>query len=439
MTTSEAPPQAGNSDGEVLPHVRPAGIPPPAQPRREGAAALMSRRPPGHLGPVNVAQLLLLELTLVAVLIALRRHPPIVFSGVSLGIVVLAGTFGWHRGRWWAEYPGLFWRYHRRRRGSAHAPASDRRLTLLHELAPDLTVQTVEGSDGVQVGVGTDGAGSFALLAAGQSDGVCAPARSVPLHVLARAVTDAQQPGLAVQVVTHTIPAPRSTATEPALCDASYAELLAPVGGAAPADQLTWVAVRLDKRAVAESTIAATPPAGDRTPSDLVAFVAVLIRRVGKALRRAGCGVKILDADGLLDAVVRSTDLDPESVDPTVGDGPGPREGWQSWQSVSLAQACFWLHSWPRLTDAGPLLERLATTPAEFTSIATVLQPDRRGTPGAVEIRALIRLAADAETLSDSCGVLNRAAAEAGARLVRLDGEHAPAVYASAPTGGGAL
>jgi type VII secretion protein EccE len=419
---SEAPPQSR----------RPSRRPP----RSATASAMPPRRQPGHVGSVNVLQLLLLELVLIGVLIALRRHAPIVVAGVLLGVLLLAVTFGRYRGRWWSEYPMLFWQY-RRRCASSPTPTGDRRLNLLRDVAPDLNVQSLEAADGTQIGIGTDGAGSFAVLAVGQTEGVRDAARSVPLQVLARVLKDAQQPGAVVQLVTHTIPALHSTDPDPPLCDASYAELLAPLGGAAPADQITWVAVRLDARTVAESAIAATSIAADEPRTDLPELVAVLVRRASKALRRAGCPAKILDSDGVLDALVRSLGLDSEMHDPDPVNTPGYCERWQAWQSASLAQACFWLRTWPSMDDAGALLGRLSVTPAAFTSVVVVLQSVARGVVAGTELRCLIRVAAPPETLGARCTELSRAAGGSGGRLFRLDGEQVPAAYASAPTGSG--
>jgi type VII secretion protein EccE len=402
---------------------------PPVGRARSGLALL---RRPGHVGPINVVQLILLELILVAALIVLRRSTAVLAIGIGLAVVILLATFGrWH-GRWWAERGLLRWRFRRRSR-SARIAATDHRLAPLHDLAPNLSVQTVDGPDDVPVGVGADGTGWFAIVAVEPSDGLRPFGASIPLDLLSRAVRDVEQPGATVQVVTHTVPAP--TTDGGPLCDTSYSDLLSPLGGAAPADQVTWVAVRLDARAVAEATLGV--PAG--TPSSestqVPPALMTVVRRVDKALRRAGCATQILDADGLLDALVRSVDLDP---DENAGHADG-REEWAAWHSASLVHACFWLRRWPSPGEAGRLLARLAVTPCAFTSIATVLDPIG-GEVGVAttEVRCLIRVAAPEEVLPDSCARLTQAAADAGGRLFRLDGEQAPAVYASAPTGGGA-
>jgi type VII secretion protein EccE len=396
-------------------------------------SAFRLRRRPGHLGPVNVVQLILLELMVIATLVALGRSTAVLATGIGLAVVILVVTFGRWQGRWWVECGLLRWRYRQRSR-SARLAAADHRLAPLHDLVPNLTVQTVDGPEDVPVGVGADGTGWFAIVAVEPSDGVRPAPASIPLDLLSRAVRDVEQPGAVVQVVTHTVPAPTTTDGGPP-CDASYSELLAPLGGAAPADQVTWVAVRLDARAVAEATLggpATTPP---KESTQVPAALMTVVRRVDKALRRSGCPTQILDADGLLDALVRSVDLDPhEKVEWAEG-----REEWRAWRSASLMHACFWLRGWPAADETSTLLARLAVTPGAFTSIATVLDPvSADAAPDTAEVRCLVRVAASEAALPDSCARLTQTAADAGAVLFRLDGEQAPAVYASAPTGGGA-
>ncbi|WP_131792611.1 MULTISPECIES: hypothetical protein [Protofrankia] len=54
-----------------------------------------------------------------------------------------------------------------------------------------------------------------------------------------------------------------------------------------------------------------------------------------------------------------------------------------------------------------------------------------------IDLRCLVRVAAPAADLDRTCQEIMNIAAQAHADLFPLDGEQAPAVYASAPTGGG--
>jgi hypothetical protein len=81
-------------------------------------------------------------------------------------------------------------------------------------------------------------------------------------------------------------------------------------------------------------------------------------------------------------------------------------------------------------------LESVFAVPAAMTSVSIILAPDY-GDP-AVDLKALVRIAAPPEHLDEACRTVVRGVRRAKADLFRLDGEQAPAVYASAPTGGGA-
>lgn len=391
-----------------------------------GPAIFVPRRRPGFLGPVNVMQLVLLEAVVVIILILLRNSRWLLLAGVVLTIVVLILTFGRRHGRWWLESAVIRSQY-RRRQATGYLPADDLRLVALHRLVPDLSVQTVQGFGGTQVGVGRDGAGSFAVVAitppAGMRGDALAP---LPLGALATIVHESEQPGAVLQVVTHTVPAPGIAIDPNQPAAESYRQLLANFGGSLPSDQVVWIAVRFDARSVAEAQIG-----GADESAELPTVLAALVRRVGKALRRAKLEYQVLDGDGLLDALTRSCDLEqPQSGAPPAR----PQEGWSGWRSTSLEHACFWLHEWPELSRSGELMDQLSRTPAALTSVTLLLTPQ----DGATEVRCLTRVAAEPDMLARTCAAARQVAVRGGGRLLRLDGEQAPAVYASAPSGGGA-
>ncbi len=80
------------------------------------------------------------------------------------------------------------------------------------------------------------------------------------------------------------------------------------------------------------------------------------------------------------------------------------------------------------------LLPVLAEVPAQSTSLALMIEPGA----GDAEVRCLVRVAAPPAQLAGACQHLVEAATRSGVELFRLDGEQLPAVYATAPTGGGA-
>lgn len=396
----------------------------PAETR--GPAIFVRRRRHGYLGPVNVMQLVLVEALAVLLILLFRQNPYLLIGGVVLAALALVVTFARSGGRWWLERVMLR-RQYRRRRASPHLPATDIRLVALHRLAPDLTVQTVECPDGTPLGIGRDGAGSFAAVAVLPPDGLNGdPVGEVPLSRLAAIVHEAEQPGAVVQVVRQVVPVPTTGIAPGQPAAESYRELAAQYGRAMPADQMTWIAVRLDTRTVAEAAIG-----GADEPRETQLMLATLVRRVGKALRRAGLGHQVLNGDGLLEALSRSCDLEL----PNVGSGsPVTSESWSAWRSANLEHASFWVDGWPGLAATDRLLDAMSRTPAAQTTVALILAPFKE----LVELRCLLRVAAEPGALGQTCSMARRALGEAGGHAFRLDGEQAPAVYATVPSGGGA-
>ncbi len=398
-------------------------------PVRSGPAALFPRRRPGHLGPVHVMQLLLAEAAAVVVVGALGHSVVIVATAAAVATVILILTLARYRGRWWLERRLMTWQFRRRRRVST-GPGVDPRLAALRRLAPGLAIEDVDAPDGAQVGVARDDAGWYAVAAISPSAEMRDdPGPSVPLELLAETLADAGQPGMVLQIVLHTVPAPGLGVDPGAPASQSYRQLLGQSGAAPiPLDRATWVAVRADAKALAEAG------AEDVTDLDRAPLLVVaMVRRVAKSLRRVGIPYQVLDAEGLTAALARSCDLQP--AEEAGGQPAQPREDWGAWRSATLAHRSFWLRKWPPLRDAGALLAWLTTVPAAMTSVCLVLAPE----PGedAVDVRCLVRLAAPPKALAQACLTLVRGVGQAHGHLFSLDGEQGPAAYASAPTGGG--
>jgi type VII secretion protein EccE len=225
------------------------------------------------------------------------------------------------------------------------------------------------------------------------------------------------------------VPAPSIDMHPSSAAGQSYRQLLARFGTVpVPADRTIWVAVRLDARTLAEA-VADGGADLDAAP----AVVAALVRRVAKSLRRVGVTHRLLDADELLDVLLRSCDLAPttQSAEPVQ-----PREDWSEWHSSRLVHRSFWIRDWPPVDQAGALLDWLSTAPSAMTSLALILSLDDDS--GMFDLRGLVRVAAPAGDLDQVCQAIKRGAQQAKAGLFPLDGEQGPAVYASAPTGGGA-
>jgi len=379
---------------------------------------LRRQRRPGRIGGVSIIQILVVEGVLVAVAAAFFHYPIVGLAALLLGVLLLVVSFGRSRGRWWTETLMLRWQLRRRRRIPV-VPDGDLRLTTLRHLIPDLVVHEHQIPGGERVGVGQDGAGWFAVTAVLPSAGLRGDERPpIPYDALARELADIGQPGTTLQVVTHTVPAAATTRQGLTYAE-SYRELLGSVGIAPPQEQTFWIAVRADMRSVASGTAAG---------EDMAALLSTAARRAMKLLRRQGLRAALLDRDGVLDALGTSCGVS--------GHRPGQseiRERWAAWHADALAHACFWVRTWPAPAGGGMLLERLAAVPAQFTSVSVTLEPRE----AEVGMRCLVRVVAPPEALEASCLALQASARQGGATLFRLDGEHAPAVYASAPGGGG--
>jgi type VII secretion protein EccE len=396
-----------------------------------GPAILLPRRRPGHLGPVHITQLLLAEVVVVGILASITSEIIALIAGVALaGILLLLVTLGRRQGRWWLERRIMAREYKRRRLSSTATPfGDDPRLGALRRLAPDLMVENVSVADGSHVGVARDDAGWYAVAAVTSSAPMRDDPGPIPLEALAAALAEADQPGAVLQVVTQTVPAPSLEMHPSSAAGQSYRQLLARFGTVpVPADRSTWIAVRLDARTLAEAVAD-----GQADLETAPAVVAALVRRVAKSLRRVGVSHRLLDADELLEVLLRSCDLAPttQSAEPVQ-----PREDWSEWHSSRLAHRSYWIRDWPPVDQAAALLDWLTTAPAAMTSLSLIMAPD--DDKRMMDLRGLVRVAAPADHLAQVSQAIRRGAEQAKAGLFPLDGEQGPAVYASAPTGGGA-
>ncbi|HEY3505124.1 MAG TPA: type VII secretion protein EccE [Actinocatenispora sp.] len=380
-----------------------------------------------RFGGVRVAQFVVLELAAAVLVIAAGRQPRTYWLAAAglVAVLLLLAAFGRAGGRWWTEWFVLRRRYGRRK-DALGALTDDARLAALRRLVPELSVRTVEDR-GNRIGIGQDEAGWFAVVAVAPRSGLRGDAgESLPLDALARVLDEGGLRVSVLQVVLHSIPGPAALLEDTAPAARSYRALASGDLGVEPIDQRCWVAVRLDPATASEA--AATRGGG---LDGVQRALCTTVGRVGKAISGAGLEYELLDAEGLRDALAQSCGLtgyvDPNAVG-TIS------EAWSSWQAGGLAHASFWVRDWPRLRDVGGVLGRLARTPAVMTSVALTMAPQEDGT----DFRAMVRIAAQPEQLAADCRALRRLAGVSRAKLFRLNGEQAPSVYATAPSGGGA-
>jgi type VII secretion protein EccE len=392
---------------------------------RSGPATLRPKRRAGRIGPFHAVQLLIIEAVALVVLALVARGPVVVGGAGGVGVVLILVSLARRRGRWWLESRLMSWQFRRRRRVPPHTGRTDARLGGLRSLAPGLAVANVAGPDGRPVGVARDEAGWYAVavvspVAPMRDD----PAAGLRIDRLARVVADAGHPGAVLQVVTHTVTAPTVELNRDSLAEQSYRQLLDTSGQVTlPRDRVTWIGVRLEAHTLAEESV-------EGEESDPAVLTAALARRVANLLRRTGRDCALLDAENLVAALARSCDLEPSGG---AGAVRKTREDWAAWHSGPLAHTTFWVRDWPQVGEIPALLSGMASVPAAVNSVALILAPDG----GGIDLRCLVRLATPPERLAAACESLVRGAEQMHARLFRLDGEQGPAVYASAPTGGG--
>ena len=396
---------------------------------------LNTRRVRRRAGLPFVVQLIGLELAAGAVAAALYiAATPAILAATGAGaLVVLLVVFGRARGGWLYQTMGARLRLRRRRvtarRIRAKLGTADRpgNLSALAPWAPGLAIRSMEDR-GRAIGVGQDEAGWFAAVAlAPWPDMSGNRAVQLSLDQLAGVLDETAVPVSALQLVSHQTPAPtgRLDATAPAV--RSYRDLAS--SAKCPLEHAVWLAVRLGPADAAE---AASSRGGGVAGVDRA--IAATIGRIEKALTAAGVPYQVLDADGLRDALTLSCGLEEVGRSALTGTAPVSREQWGSWLAGGLAHACFTVRRWPR-EPSPDLLVELGQIPASAVSVAIAIRPHGSH----IALVGLVRVVAPPPRLRAAVKQLDANAGRLGVRLRRLDGDQAQAVYATAPTGGGAV
>lgn len=371
---------------------------------------------------VRTGQLVIAEVTAVAVVVA-AFAPRWIFLGVAvLAGAVLVATFGRAGGRWWYEAVALSARFRRRRQLAAAqvvAAAVDDApppVAWLRTLAPGLSVRPV--AIGAQpVAVGADADGWFAVADVGPlwddlwddpDDGdprpfstpgpaIAAPnpwapsgARGGPEPAADQTAAVRLRPGL---------PAVPYRDLAALLDQVSAVQIVLTPGPTADRPRLAWVAVR-----IAPADALATERTGGI--SALERTVAAAAAKAVRALEPAGWAARPVTADGLAPVLAEATGLD----------GP-PQEHWSWWRSGRTVRTHYAVDGW---------------TPAHGTLTRGVSHLSVRLDRGGQVVLAAVTAAPAA--LRRTCQEAVAACAAQAVRLVRLDGEQAPAAWASAPT-----
>ncbi|GIG88456.1 type VII secretion protein EccE [Plantactinospora endophytica] len=380
-------------------------------------------RPTGRFGTV---QLVAVELGLFAAGAAVYALSPLpgALAGTAAA-VLLVGTFGRSGGRWWYEALGARLRLARRRRAGLRAL---RRAggydPLLAVLSPSPSTSTVTDRSGT-IGVGQDALGWFAAIAVQHPDGLSGLSPT-PLRLdwLAELAADPALPASTVQIVLRHSALPIAAVDPRTAAAQSYLELCR--GLSVPVHHDVWIAARLSARDAA--TVAADRGGG---LAGVHRALTAAITRVGTGLANLDVEHTVLDGDGLRQALAYSCGVDGGSAA-----GPG-HERWSHWRGQHRVQVCFAVRAWPANTTVDPLRALTQVPSALDVSVAVVFgrRGESRPRDDRARARTLVRVATVPESVDACVRELRAAAAAAGVRLVRLNGEHATGVYATAPTG----
>jgi len=329
-------------------------------------------------------------------------------------------------GGWWG-YQTVALGLALRRRQRERAKYS--RAGTVQLVAPRLAVYGYDDR-GSQIGLGQDGDGWFAAIAVGVADEVLGQlGQALRLERLIRLLDEGTARPSTVQFVSLRVPSPSSLlgARTPAI--ESYLDLARRVTGGhpGPAEHLTWVAVRLHPADAIEAAV----DRGGGTDGVHRALAAV-VGRVGKILGTAGVNFRVLDAAGLTEALEVACGLDHVMEPGAVRSASVADEQWRGWRAVGLQHAAFEVERWPDRFDPS-LLNVLTSAPAERIVVSVTVRP--RGPE--FGLRTVVRVMAVPDRLGLAVRTVREHASSLGIRLRPMHGQHGPAVYASAPTGGG--
>ena len=394
MATTQAPPSSGAA---------------PAVPRPAATGTAPYRNPGererGRVGPLLVGQLVAVEVAAVAVVAALGRPAWLLAPAGILALVLVVAAFARRGRRWWFQDLMLRRRFqHRKRTVAATAatlppagPAATAGGTLLRPLEPSLSVVQIVDR-GTRFGLGQDDGGWFVAFAVGPATDQYADwidARTVDRVV--QVVADSTAPVSALQVVSHTF--------------AKYDQRRAVTAG-----RRLWVAARL--RANDASAEAAGRGGG---LEGVHRTLAATVGRLGKSLQAAGLRYQVLDPEAL-SAVLAAV----AGADASYG---APAEQWTDWRSGPIGHVCYRLDTPPN-ASLGVLADAFTRTAALSHTIAVLLDRDSGAVPG----RPLLRIGSTGDRAAEAQRQVREAAKACRTSLQRLDGEHALAVYAAAPT-----
>lgn len=382
-------------------------------------------------GRFGATQVVALECAAIAIGAALYAFPPIpVAITGGLAAVLLLVTVGRLGGRWNYEALAAWLRMRgRRQTGTQAALAVGPYRADLAALAPHLVIQTAVERAGT-MGVGEDELGWFAAIGISAHDGLSrGNGATLRLDWLARLMAESSLPASTLQVVVRHVPLPAAVLDARSPCARSYQELRETLS--VPGHRDVWIAVRLGLR---DGALAADERGGEL--AGVHRALAASLARVSAGLTTAGLEHRVLDPVDLYHALTGACGPDPVTGRQRNA-SPTAREKWSRWRARNAVHVCFAVRGWPA-NPAHDLFAELARVPAALSVNTAVVfgEGGHVGDAGTrVGVRTLVRIAAEPEVVGTCVQQLRTAARGLGIQLLRLDGEQAAGVYATAPTG----
>jgi type VII secretion protein EccE len=363
----------------------PTAPPVPAAPSEARRPTALSRRKTRRLA---VGQIICWQGAILLIALSLRQPWPIAVAAGAGATALVAPTAVRVRGRWLYELALLGCRFVFRARRHDLPKRDEAASSLLGLLLPGSTVRTVETGQGPIMAISH----RYGVAAVIQPRTVTTtPIASLPAPAALLPDSDGVPYRFGVQSVFHAGARPG-----------------APAG--------VWLAVHVVRTVQAP------------TDEELTLALRNGLRRVRRALGRAGVATEPLPEDAALAAVARLAHI--------TGGRNELRESWRFWRTGTVSQACFTLAGWDRLAepDTRRLVDELLTrTPGVAVTVTLTAFTG----PSGVRTDALLRLAAITEAAVDAAAKdMSPLLSSTGVHLTRLDGAHLSRVAASLPIGG---
>ncbi|OQO91267.1 type VII secretion protein EccE [Saccharomonospora piscinae] len=397
------------------------------------------------MGPLPVANLVLLEIGLAIGLILIAIDDGLLYVAIGVAAVLLVLAFLRWGGQWFTQWAGLTVRYALRSHDRVVLPPAptsvetltahedetvigpdDARVSLLRLAVPDLVVAQGKDHEHQEVGFAYhDGTWTAVLLVEPtpalitQAGG----APSLPLSALAPCLEDRGVVLDSIRMTWHCYPGSAALpADSPAL--ASYLEVLGPLPAAAR--RTTWISVRLDPKRC--------PTAVRERGGGVVGAHRALIgalSRVRNALESRGVPTRPLSPDELLRAGISAAEL-------TGVAGSDNRvrmhERWAGVTAAGIGHASYAITSWPK-GQISTSLNALTSVRALSSTVTMSISPSED--EGHIGLRGVVRVSArNPRELETSDQRLSSVSSRIGVTLTPLRGRQAAGFAATLPMGG---